>query len=425
MERLALLGGRPAVPGGLGSDRLVEHERLARMARRACARLTSREWAGAQVGGGVVRRLEDALCELLSARHVLATSSGTTALEIALRAAGVGDGDEVACSSYDWGAAAGCVLRLGAIPVTVDIEPETYTMDPGDLERHLSPRTRAVVVTHLFGQPADMPRIIAVARRRRCAVIEDACQALGAGLRSRRAGALGDLAAFSFGWGKLAGAGEGGAVVTGARGLFERAVDASQHPVAQLARTGRVGPLGPLGMNGRIHPVAAAMAMEALRDVERRLGAREDVVQLLAGRMRGLPGIRPPVVRADAQHAWHRFCPTLQPGELHGVTRATLMAALEAEGVPVNVGCIEVPLHRLAPLRHRAHPLGVRAATPMAEERCDAVGLGVGGAPEAMSARQAEAIGRAIEKVLSRLDVLARHQERCCCRHPRWQSRHP
>jgi dTDP-4-amino-4,6-dideoxygalactose transaminase len=175
-----------------------------------------RDWPQTPAGGAPIRKIEELLSEYVGGR-ALAVGSGTVALEVALRAAGVGPGDEVVLPAYDWGAAAGAVLRCGAQPVFADVDAVRATLDPASLKARITRRTVAVVVTHWAGCPADLDAILAVARSRGLFVIEDCAQALGARYQGRPVGSFGDAAVFSFGWGKLVCAGEGGAVVFATR----------------------------------------------------------------------------------------------------------------------------------------------------------------------------------------------------------------
>ncbi|HET9370209.1 MAG TPA: DegT/DnrJ/EryC1/StrS family aminotransferase [Vicinamibacterales bacterium] len=165
--------------------------------------------------GPEVEALERELAAQLEVAHAVSMSSGTDALLAALMALGVHAGDEVVTPTYSFFATAGCVSRLGATPVFVDIDPETFNLDPAALERAITPRTRAIVPVHLFGLAADMDAIAAIATRANVAVIEDAAQAIGARYRGRQVGSFGEAACFSFFPSKNLGAfGDGGLVTT-------------------------------------------------------------------------------------------------------------------------------------------------------------------------------------------------------------------
>ncbi|HUO05327.1 MAG TPA: DegT/DnrJ/EryC1/StrS family aminotransferase [Candidatus Binataceae bacterium] len=165
--------------------------------------------------GKEVAAFEEEFAAYSGAKHGIGVNTGTSALHLSLLAAGVGPGDEVITVPFTFVATVAAILYTGATPVYVDIDPKFYTMDPAKLERAISPRTKAIIPVHLYGQPADMDPIMEIARRNKKVVIEDACQAHGAEYKGRRAGSIGEMGCFSFYPGKNLGAyGEGGAVVT-------------------------------------------------------------------------------------------------------------------------------------------------------------------------------------------------------------------
>jgi dTDP-4-amino-4,6-dideoxygalactose transaminase len=165
--------------------------------------------------GSEVAAFEQEFATYSQAKFGIAVNTGTSALHLALLAAGVGPGDEVITVPFTFVATVAAIHYTGAKPVLVDIDPKSFTMDPAALKAAITPRTKAVVPVHLYGQPADMDPILEVARRHNLVVIEDACQAHGAEYKGRRAGSIGDMGCFSFYPGKNLGAyGEGGMVTT-------------------------------------------------------------------------------------------------------------------------------------------------------------------------------------------------------------------
>src|SRR5438093_11219844 len=190
--------------------------------RAAVARVLNRGVLSG-VGAPEARGLEAEFAAVVGRRFCLATNSGTSALHIALAAAGVGPGDEVIVPALSFIATAQAVLHQGAIPVFADVEPDTYNIDIADAARRVTARTRAIVPVHLHGLPADMDAVLALARRAGLVVIEDAAQAHGATYRGRPVGTLGDMAAFSLNSTKNFPAGEGGLFVTASEELHARA----------------------------------------------------------------------------------------------------------------------------------------------------------------------------------------------------------
>ena len=164
--------------------------------------------------GAYLDRFEREFARATGTRHAIATSNGTTALHLALHALGLGPGDEVIVPALTFVASAHAVLMVGATPVLADVDPRTWCLDPLALERSLTPRTRAVMPVHLYGQPADMPAIGEIARRHGLMIVEDAAEAQGAHIRGELVGSIGDVGAFSFYGNKIMTTGEGGMVVT-------------------------------------------------------------------------------------------------------------------------------------------------------------------------------------------------------------------
>ncbi len=180
--------------------------------------LRSGQWG---IGGSKVAQFEQRFAEYQGAAFGVCVPNGTLALQMALNTLGIGPGDEVITTPYTFIATASAVIQQGAVPVFVDIDLDTYDIDPRWLEAAITPRTKGIVPVHLAGRPADMDAIMDVARRHGLRVLEDACQAWGAEWRGRRVGAIGDLGAFSFQSSKNVAAGEGGMVITNDEALGE------------------------------------------------------------------------------------------------------------------------------------------------------------------------------------------------------------
>ena len=180
-----------------------------------------------------IRRFEDAFAERVGVSHALSTSSCTGALHLALKALEIGPGHEVLVPESTWVATASAVTYVGATPVMVDVEPDTWCMDPNLAEQAITPRTRAMIPVHLYGQPANMNKLVPLARSRGLAIIEDAAPALGATISTpegeQPVGSLGDIACFSFQGAKIMTTGEGGMAVTSSKTLFERMKFYNEH----------------------------------------------------------------------------------------------------------------------------------------------------------------------------------------------------
>lgn len=206
--------------------------------------------------GGWSDACEKRLREIFGCSESLIVTSGTGALICGLVGLGIGPGDEVIVPAYTWLASAGAVLSVGAIPVLAEID-ETLTLDPEDFARRIGPRTKAVIPVHMRGRPSDMDRIMAVAAERGLAVLEDSCQAVGGSYRGRRLGSIGDAGALSFNYFKIITCGEGGALLTSRRPLFERAL--YHHDMGSTFRGHTLSEQSFLGSTFRMNEILAAM----------------------------------------------------------------------------------------------------------------------------------------------------------------------
>ncbi len=208
-------------------DTKLQNNALAADLQAAFARVLA---SGQFILGPEVQGFERQCAEYLGVRHALGVSSGTDAILLALMALGIGPGDEVICPSFTFFATAGCVSRTGAKPVFCDVSADTFNLDVADAERRITPRTKAIMPVHLYGQAAEMDALSALARKHSLTVIEDACQAVGATQAGRRVGSLGDFGAFSFFPTKNLGAfGDAGLLTTNNDALAERALLLRNH----------------------------------------------------------------------------------------------------------------------------------------------------------------------------------------------------
>lgn len=217
-----------------------------------------------------VQRLEAELCRTIGVQHALGVNSGTSALICALVGAGIGPGDEVLVPAYTWVSSAAAPLAVGAIPVLVEVD-ESLTIDPADIERKITPNTRAIIPVHMMNLVCDMDRILAIAAKHDLVVIEDACQAVGLTYRGKRVGSLGHAGAFSFNQHKNIKAGEGGAVLTNDARVYARA--SMYHDVGSYTREDRVETNEPLfvGVNYRMPELSAAILRPQLRRLDAKL----------------------------------------------------------------------------------------------------------------------------------------------------------
>jgi dTDP-4-amino-4,6-dideoxygalactose transaminase len=204
-------------------------------------------------------------------RHALATSSGTAALVCVLKAMGIGEGAEVIVPAYTFIASYSAVIFAGGIPVLAEID-ESLSLDPADIERRISPRTRAIMPVHMLGNPCDLDAIMAVAERHGLPVIEDCCQANGASYKGRKLGGRGTMGAFSLNIFKTVTAGDGGVVVTDDEDLYQKAFAFHDQGHSPLRGGVEVGRRSILGMNFRMNELTGAVALAQLRKLDRIIG---------------------------------------------------------------------------------------------------------------------------------------------------------
>jgi perosamine synthetase len=290
--------------------------------------------------GKYLDQFEARFAEFCGVRHAVATSNGTTALHLALLALGVGPGDEVIVPTLTFVATANTVTYCGAQPVFVDAEPGTWTIDPKAIEARITPRTKGIIVVHLFGQPADMDAINDIARRHGLFVMEDAAQAHGAEVRGRRAGSLGDIATFSFFGNKIVTTGEGGMVVTDDDAIAGR---------MRLLRTHGMDPgrrywHPVIGYNYRMTNVAAAIGLAQLERVDWQLERRRELAAWYREELGSAGVLTCQGETPWARHVWWMFSVLVSEGT---ADRDGVMEAMRRRGIETRP--IVHPLHTLPP----------------------------------------------------------------------------
>lgn len=356
--RLALLGGKPAVT--IRKDfrwPIIEEQDIHAVTELLRAGLTSDTGYCEPV-----RQFEESWAQYLGIEFALSRVDGTAALHSALFAAGIGPGDEVIVQSYNWIAPAGCILAAGAIPVFADIDPLTYTLDPGDVARRISPRTRAIMVVHLWGHPAEMDELRAVAERHGLVLIEDASHAHGGTYKGRKIGTIGDIACFSFQNTKAIPAGEAGMMVTNRREYFERALLLSQSPGrlklhVKLEHHRRFCETGFGGFKYRINPLNAALGLTQMKRFEQWNDIRRSNLDYLTAKLHAIPGIGSPYTAPHVTRGGYYGYPILYKAtELDDLPIETFLAAIDAEGVPLTRE--RYPMLHLAPMYREHNPIG-------------------------------------------------------------------
>ncbi|MEZ6068095.1 MAG: DegT/DnrJ/EryC1/StrS family aminotransferase [Planctomycetaceae bacterium] len=300
--------------------------------------------------GEEVAEFEREMEQYCDAHHAIGCASGTDALILALRALDIGPGDEVITTPFSFFATASCISRVGATPVFADIDPVTFNIAPQAIEAAITPRTRAIIPVHLFGQCAEMEPIWRLAVQHELAVIEDAAQAIGAGYRGRRAGVLGNISCFSFFPTKnLGGAGDGGLMTTDDPDLAARLRRLRVHGDA-----GRYEHLD-LGMNSRLDAIQAAVLRVKLRHLDSWTSLRQQNASRYQRWLSeaGLTDLlRMPQALPDRDHVWNQFCVRVADGQ-----RDAVLTGLQER----QVGCAVYypkPLHLQPCFAHLGYQAG-------------------------------------------------------------------
>lgn len=286
---------------------------------------------GHYILGPKVEEFERTMAEYCGVKYAVGVANGTDALVLSLDAMGVGPGDEVITSPFTFYASAESISRLGATPVFVDIDPQTYNLVADDIEAKITPRTKAIIPVHIFGQPAEMDTINEIAAKHNIKVIEDACQAIGAAYRGKQVGSLGDAACFSFFPSKnLGGAGDGGLVVTDDEELAGRVRALRQHGSLKKYYHSLVG------YNSRLDALQAAILSVKVKYIDAWNDARRQKAlyynELFAG-----TNVITPMALDHVRHVYHLYI-------IRVPNRADVEAALKAEGIGHGV-YYPVPLH--------------------------------------------------------------------------------
>jgi perosamine synthetase len=293
-------------------------------------------------GGRFLDRFEREFASYCSCSHGVATSNGTTALHLAVASLGIGPGDEVLVSTLTNMATFFAVLYQGATPIPVDVEEDTWNMDPALLENLLTPRTKAILVVHLYGHPADMDPILEFARRHHLCVIEDAAEAHGALYKGRKAGSLGDIGCFSFYANKIITTGEGGMITTNDPGIAER---------ARSLRSLAYGPPrrrfmhSAVGFNYRMTNLQAALGCAQLEKIEEVIENKRRVTRLYSEQLSGFPEIQLPVEKPYARNVYWMYHIVLRGfAEKH---RDLVMQLLEERGIETRPAFIPYNLQEI------------------------------------------------------------------------------
>ena len=304
--------------------------------------LESRKWCRIYLGSKA-ELFEKAFSEYHNAKYGIAVSNGTVALELPLKTMGIGFGDEVLVPAVTFIATASAVTEVGAVPIFVDVDPETATMSPESLEGSITERTRAVIVVHYGGYPADSDKILPIVNKNNIFLVEDCAHAHGTEWRGRRVGAIGDMGGFSFQESKSLAAGEGGVVLTDDDELTDRG--RLIHNIGRVV--GRPGyEHYILSSNYRMSEFQAALLLSKLESLPQEVETKHSNGEYLAGKLRKIEGIEP--LRQDpriTKRGYYFFVVRYNSDQFGGLSKQKFLRALQAEGVPAGSG-YGMPLYK-------------------------------------------------------------------------------
>jgi dTDP-4-amino-4,6-dideoxygalactose transaminase len=339
--------------------------------------------SSAFAGGPFVAKFEEEFAEFCGCAHAIGLGNGTDALWLSLLALGVGAGDEVITVPMTFMATAEAISYCGAKPVFVDIDPRTYTLDPNLLEEAITPRTKAIIPVHLFGQASDMDPILEIAGRHGLPVIEDACQAHGAEYLGRKAGSMGVTGCFSFYPGKnLGGLGEAGAVVTNDAQLKGKIQMFRDHGQAKKYHHAVIG------WNARMDGIQGAALRVKLKYLARGNEARRANARLYERHLAGMEGLTLSEEAAYGRHVYHLYVVRLQG-------RDQVLQAMAQRGIACGIH-YPIPVH----LQEAYRFLGYEKGSFPVAERCAEEFLSLPMYPE-LSAEQIQVVVRELKDVLS------------------------
>lgn len=348
MANLALLGGSKARKKSFITQAIIGKEERKRLNRVLDTGILSGFVASAGegfYGGRQVREFESLVKKYFKQDFAVAVNSATAALHIAVAACGIGPGDEVITTPYTMSASATCIIMQNAIPVFADIEERTFGLNPQELEKKITERTRAIIVVHLFGYPAKMDEILKVARGHNLYLIEDCAQAPGALYKNKLVGTLGDIGVFSLNQHKTITSGEGGFAITNDKRLALRMQLIRNHAEVVVEGIGTEEIDNMIGFNYRMTELEAAVSIGQFRQLDYLNDYRIDLAEYLTERLSKFKGLTLPQIEENNKHVYFSY-PIRFKKEIVGVKRSAFVSALNAEGIPFGTGYVK-PLYLL------------------------------------------------------------------------------
>ena len=296
--------------------------------------------------GPKIAEFEQTVADYVGAKYAVAISNGTSALHAACFAAGIEPGDEVITTPLTFAASANCVLYCGGTPVFADVDPKTYNIDPEDIQRKITDRTKAIIAVHLAGQPCDMDAIHSIAREHGLIVIEDGAHALGSVYKGKKVGSMSDMTTFSFHPVKPITTGEGGMIVTDNEDFYKKMILFRSHGITRddSMMTRNDGPWFyqqfNLGYNYRITDIQCALGCSQMKKLDRFLARRKEIVARYNEAFADCDNIITPYQISDTESGWHLYIVQVKKCD-----RRQVFENMREKGIGVNVHYIPVYMH--------------------------------------------------------------------------------
>lgn len=333
MSKLAILGGTP-----IRTNDFPNRVSMGSEEKKAALRVLDSDVLSGFVGaagkffngGKEVVDFENTWAQTYAFKNAISVNSWTTGLQVAVGAVGIEPGDEVICPPYTMSASATAVLFYGGIPIFADLDPNRYTLDPSAIERCITPRTKAIMVVHLFGYPADMDAIMAIAKKHDLKVIEDAAQAPGVFYKGRPVGAIGDVGGFSLNFHKHIHTGEGGLLVTNNDDIALRCRLIRNHGENATEAYGVEDISNTIGSNYRFTELQAAIGIEQFKKLKGFLEHRTHLGRYLTSRLSSIPGLSIQEIEGGSTHSYYMY-PIRFEENIIGVSRNLFLRAVSAE----------------------------------------------------------------------------------------------
>ena len=327
-EKLAILGGTPVAPKKVWPEWPYVDEKVV---EEVVKTTRSGIWCRIQSPNGTVPTFEKELARLYGINTSVSTGSGTQALNTVVEALGIGPGDEIITSPYTDPGTIQSILVSRALPVMADLDPESFQLDPDDVERKITKKTKALMPVHMMGQPCDMQRIMEIARKNNLKVIEDSCQAIMSEYQGKHVGLIGDAGCFSFQSSKVFCCGEGGAIISADEKLMDTCYTVMNHGTAKSGRTTLIG------SKYRMNEFEAAVLLGQMPGLRERHNTRNRNARYITENLKDIPGLVPQkIYEGTTEGSWYIYAWAYKKEHWNNAPRDKFLKALSAEGISLS-----------------------------------------------------------------------------------------